>query len=125
MGMNVEAELKVRQEGEDPYIETFVTEAEARRHDALILLPAASVDIVCYSAEALLENGGTRSTDCDWEVVCILCRSDEEREPMTPLAMARNYLEMPGGTKSDYTAKEFADAIYYWSSQRGIKVKMS
>lgn len=122
-GMDVKAEVKLRQQGEDPTIETYVTEEEARRHNALVEIPAKRVDVVCYSAEALLENNGERSTDCDWEIVCLL--ASQEKEPMLPVAMARNYLEKPGGTKGEYSAKEFAEAIYYWSSQRGIKVRLN
>lgn len=123
-GMELKSEVKFRQAGEDPYVETFVLEAEARRCNALVEVPASRVDVVCYSAEALLENNGTRThLDCDWEIVCILASSGQ-KEPMLPLAMARNYLEMPGGTKGEYTAQEFAEAIYYWASKRGVKVKL-
>ena len=123
-GMKIKTEVKFRQAGGDPYTETYVEEDEARRCNALVEVPAKRVDVVCYSAEALLENNGTRThMDCDWEIVCLLA-STGEKEPMLPLAMARNYLEMPGGTKGEYTAREFAEAIYYWSSKRGIKVRL-
>lgn len=123
-GMALKAEVKFRQEGEDPFIEVFVEEDEARNHDALIITPAARVDIVCYSDVALLENNGERSGPCDWEIVCILATTGQ-KEPMLPLAMARNFLEKAGGTKSDYTATEFAEAIYYWASQSGVKVRLN
>ena len=122
-GMPLQAEIVTRQEGEDPYVEVFVSEKVAREHDALVLRPARTVDIVCYSAEALTENDGERSTDCDWEIVTILCTDEDEQGPMTPLTMARNYLEKPGGTRSVYTAREFAEAIWRHSTQRGITVK--
>ena len=122
LGMEVKAEIKVRQAGEDPFVETYVEEAEARKHDAFAEMPASHVEIVCYSAEALMENGGTRTTDCDWEIVTILAAF--RKEPMTPLAMARNFLEMPGGTKGVYSAQEFAEAIYYHSGRRGLKVRL-
>lgn len=123
-GMELKSEVKFRQVGEDPYVETYVDEVEARRCDALVEVPASRVDVVCYSADALLENNGTRTyLDCDWEIVCLLA-STGQKEPMLPLAMARNYLEMPGGTKGEYTAQEFAEAIYYWASKRGVKVRL-
>ena len=123
-GMELKSEAKFRQVGEDPYVETYVDEVEARRCDALLEVPASRVDVVCYSADALLENNGTRTyLDCDWEIVCLLA-STGQKEPMLPLAMARNYLEMPGGTKGEYTAQEFAEAIYYWASKRGVKVRL-
>ena len=59
-GMELKSEVKFRQVGEDPYVETYVDEVEARRCDALVEVPASRVDVVCYSADALLENNGTR-----------------------------------------------------------------
>lgn len=123
MGMPVNAEIVQRQEGEDPYVQTYVTRPVAEAFGALIDVPAKSVDIVCYSAEALEENNGHRSTDCDWEIVTILCREGSEREPMLPLAMARNMLEKTGGTMGNYTAREFAEAIWHHATQKGLRVK--
>jgi hypothetical protein len=33
------------------------------------------------------------------------------------MAMARNFLVLPGGTKAEYTAAQFAEAIIYWSTR--------
>ena len=74
---------------------------------------------VLYSAETLLENNGQRSGDYDWEVVCILA-STVESEPMDPLTMARNMLEKPGGTFADYSALDFAEAIWYWRQRVNV-----
>ena len=123
MGMPVNAEIVQRQDGEDPYVQTYVTRAVAEAFGALVDVPAKSVDIVCYSAEALEENDGKRSTNCAWEIVTILCRDSDELEPMLPLAMARNMLEKPGGTMGKYTAEEFAEAIWHHATQKGLRVK--
>lgn len=123
-GMNIKAEVKTRQAGEDPSIEIYVEEAEARRCNALVFQEAKRVDVVCYSADALLENNGSRSSDCDWEIVCFLAINRDVVEPMQPLAMARNFLEKVGGTKGDYSAKEFAEAIWHHHTQKGVKVKL-
>jgi hypothetical protein len=104
-------------------VEVFVSEKVAQEHGALVVRPARTVDIVCYSAEALMENDGGRSTDCDWEIVTFLCTDEDEQEPMTPLTMARNFLEKPGGTRSVYTSREFAESIWHHASVRGIRVK--
>ena len=106
-GTEVESKVVRRQEGEDLFIKSFTDQ-----HSEEVRF----VNIVCYSAEALSENGGERATDCDWEIVCVIA-SPVEKEPMTPLAMARNFLEKPGGTKSTYSAEEFAESIYYWSQR--------
>lgn len=119
--MIVNAEAEQRQEGEDYFISNYVNHSELVYFDLVDLMDKAEhVKIVLYSAEALTENGGERSTNCDWEIVCIIA-SPVENEPMEPLAMSRNMLEKPGGTKSDYTAKEFAESIYYWSQKVRVK----
>lgn len=124
-GMPIQSQVVTRQEGEDPYIETFVIPRHVGHYSRELVegIPAASVDIVVYSAEALLENDGERTTNDEWEIVTIIAKEGGLTEqPMTPLAMARNMLEKPGGTKGEYTAQEFAEAIWYWS-QRGVRVR--
>jgi hypothetical protein len=122
MGMPLRAEVFQRQEGEEPYIQIYVTPEDAIKF-GYQPQPAQKVDVVCYHKDALLENGGIRSTDCEWEIITILCSSGEQ-EPMEPLTMARNFLEKPGGTKGVYTAQEFAEAIWYHSdTKRGVRVK--
>lgn len=122
--MPLKAEAKVRQEGEDPYLEVYVDLKDAEKFGYKDI-PACYCDVVCYSADALLENNGKRTTNCEWEVVTLLCRAEAEIEPMAPLVMARNFLEKPGGTKGEYTAKEFAEAIYHHSSNRSFRVRTS
>jgi len=123
-GMPVQAQVAVRpgQEntGEKPHVETWISAENAQNYD-LIETPASLVNVVCYSAAALLENGGERSTDCEWEIVTILATPGEP-EPMHPLTMARNFLGLAGGTKSVYTAEEFARSIEFHSN-KGLKVK--
>jgi hypothetical protein len=119
-GMPLQAEVVRRQPGEDPYVEVYIDTLDAMKF-GISPTPAVYCNIVCYSAEALLENGGERSTFCDWEIVAILA-SKKEIEPMPPLTMARNFLEKAGGTKSIYSAEEFAQAIYD-NSIKGVKIK--
>jgi len=111
----VKAVSTCRQKGEDAFVRNYISTADAEK---MGLKPekAKYVSVVCYSAEALLENGGTRSTDCEWEIVTIIA-SPVEKEPMSPLTMARNQLEKAGGTKGVYTAEQYAEAIYYWSQR--------
>lgn len=77
--------------------------------------------VVFYSAATLEENEGRRSGDYDWEVVCLLAGPHEE-EPMDPLTMARNMLAKPGGTNCAYSATDFAESIWYWSSRAAAHV---
>lgn len=99
-----------RQAHEDGYLEVF---AGGERE------PAAHAAVVLYSAATLLENGGERTTDADWEVVCIIA-SPTADEPMDPLTMARNMLAKPGGTPCDYTAEQFAESVWYWAGRAKV-----
>jgi len=83
--------------------------------------PALHAAVVFYAAATLLENGGRRSGDADWEVVCLLAGPTAD-EPMDPLTMARNMLQKPGGTYCAYSAEEFARAIWYWSGRASAHV---
>lgn len=121
--MPLYAKATQRQPGEDPYVEVY-TLIDMLLTTGFEFKPerAKSVEVVCYSKESLLENNGTRSTDAEWEIVAVLCHGEEE-ETMEPLTMARNYLQKVGGTFTDYSAKQFAEAIYQHAcTSRKIKV---
>ena len=105
----VSAIVTKRRPDEDSYIQNYTPTI------GCVPEPANFVKIVCYSAAALAEND-ERSTNCNWEIIAIVA-SPVEYEPMPPLTMARNMLNKKGGTKSSYTAREFAEAIYYWSQR--------
>lgn len=122
-GLPVQAEITTRQDGEDPYVETFVWEEDATKWGTLIITPAIRVNVVCYSSHALLENGGERTTHCGWEIVSLNCDDGDGYVPMPPLTMARNMLEKPGGTRSEYTGHEFASAVWHYGTQKTLKVK--
>ncbi len=99
-----------RQPQEHPYIEvTAQGPCEPTRHAAVVL----------YSAATLLENSGTRSSTADWEIVCLIA-SSLDPEPMDPLTMARNMLAMPGGTPCKYSARQFAESIWYWAGRAKV-----
>jgi hypothetical protein len=101
----LQASLEQRQPHEAPFIRVTADGAPA---------PVRHAAVVLYSAAALLQNDGVRSSDADWEVVCLLA-GEVADEPMDPVTMARNFLEEPGGTFAPYTARQFAEAIWYWS----------
>lgn len=107
----LQAEVVRRQENEDNYITVFA-DAESE--------PVKFASVILYSAETLLENGGERSSDADWEVVCIIA-SSVENEPMDPITMSRNFLNKSGGTFCEYTAQQFAEAIWFWSNRADKK----
>lgn len=109
-GYDIVADVVKRQPNEDYYIQTKLAERQNYVPEEVNYAYA-----VCYSRAALKENGGEESK-YDWEVVCLIA-SPVKDEPMDPLTMARNMLEKPGGTKSTYTAEQFAEAIYYHSQR--------
>ena len=78
------------------------------------MLPCRHASVVLYSSATLLENGGVRSGDFDWEIVAVTA-GPWEKEPMMPLTMARNLLSKPGGTKATYSAEQLAESIYHWA----------
>jgi hypothetical protein len=99
------ATLERRQPHEEPYVRVT---ADGPRE------PALFAAVVLYSAATLRENEGTHGGEFDWEVVSLQAGPLAD-EPMHPITMARNFLEKPGGTFAPYTARQFADAIWYWS----------
>lgn len=102
------ARFAARRPGENPFV---TVEALGQKTEAV------AVEIILYSRELLVEEGEQPDADTDYEIVSINARTSLEPEPMTPMAMARNFLELPGGTKAEYTAAQFAEAILYWSTR--------
>jgi hypothetical protein len=76
--------------------------------------PAKRVRIICYSHD-LLAKDKENTTDAHWEIITVLAECDEEQAPMPPVTMARNFLNLDGGTKGDFTPEDFAKSILYWS----------
>lgn len=99
------AKFAPRREGEESVISIY---ARGQK------MPAKHVDIVIYSSEVLAENEENSST-AEWEIVSINARVTDEPTPMDPITMMRNYLHLPGGTKGDFSAEDFAKSVYFYS----------
>jgi hypothetical protein len=95
-----------RRAGENSYIQVS---AKAKKQTATY------AQVVLYSHDVLMENDEA-DTDAEWEIVAIKARPSKEDEPMMPMTMARNFLNLVGGTKGTFTAEEFAQSIVYWGS---------
>jgi hypothetical protein len=95
-----------RQEGEDPVLSVHGEPA--------LKAPAKRVRIILYSHD-LLAKDGDNTTEAEFEIITILAECDEEEAPMPPVTMARNFLNLDGGTKGDFSPEDFAKAIMYWS----------
>jgi hypothetical protein len=121
-GLPVQTRIEARQAGERPSLVHFVWYRDAVEHGALYEPRPAKVEVVVYSREALSEGNDKPDTDCDWEIVTLLCSSSAETEPMPPLTMARNQLREKGGTYGEYSGLEYAKSIWY-HSMRDLKVR--
>jgi len=107
---DIRTEVKPRREGEAPYIHVTAVGSKA---------DAASVQIVLYHKDVLAE-GKENSTDAEWEIISVNASASPDPEPMDPMTMARNFLEMVGGTKGEFSAEDFAKSIVYWSDKARV-----
>lgn len=121
-GLPVQAKVEARCAGERPSLVHFVWYKDAVAHKAFYRPLPAKIEAVVYSHEALSEGDDKPDTDCDWEIVTLLCSPSAETEPMPPLTMARNQLREKGGTYGEYTALQYAESIWY-HSMRDLKVR--
>lgn len=103
-GARLIAEFANRRAGEEPVLTVRVAGQKVR---------ARTVHAVVYHKGVL---GADAATGMDWEVVSINTSVAEGEEPMAPVTMARNHLGLPGGSKANYTADEFAKAIMFWAT---------
>jgi hypothetical protein len=107
------ATFKARSPNEEPFIDVVALRAVPK-------LRARHVDVVLYRHD-VLDSDATRDANgapvATWEIISVNARPTDAPEPMQPMAMARNFLGLPGGTQADYTAEEFARAIAYWSKR--------
>lgn len=107
----LKAVFGARRRGEEPYLDVVALGGEK--------LPAGYVEVVLYSHETLAADNEAE-TEAEFEIISINARATAEPEPMHPVTMARNFLGMAGGSKAEFTAEEFAQAIVYWS-RRAMK----
>ena len=78
------------------------------------LLKTGSVDLILYRHDVLAETS-EQTTDAHWELISFHAIPEGiEKMPMGPVTMMRNQLQLTGGTKGDYTSKEWAESVYFW-----------
>jgi hypothetical protein len=96
-------------------------EAPRKKTMALVdeLPDAKYITAVLYHKDVLAEDND-RSTECDWEVVAVLCQVDED-EPITPATMMANHFKADGGTATLMTPETFEaelrKAYNYWKNR--------
>ena len=96
---------------------------EAPRKKAMALvdeLPDAKYTMaVLYHRDVLAEDNDC-TTECDWEVVALLCQVDDD-EPITPATLMSNHFKADGGTATLMTPETFEaelrKAYNYWKNR--------
>lgn len=96
--------VAARQIGEEPYLQVCAKGAR---------LAAEQVDIVLYSREVLSETRENTHLEADYEIVSINV-APMGGAPMQPYTMARNQLQMVGGTKGTYDSDTWAKSVAFW-----------
>ena len=109
--IDLHVDFKKRREGEESHVSVTATGNK---------VSAKRVDIILYHRETLLADG-EEVVGTDWEVISINAYPEDAEPPMRPITMARNFLDETGGTKVEYTAEQFAEAIWYWSQHTGVR----
>jgi len=109
---SLKAEWIQRQTHEQPYIRI-----SARNGDPL---KAGRVEFILYRKDVLAENN-ENTTTADWELISIHAIPEGvEKFPMGPVTMMRNQLELPGGTKAQYSSEEWAEALEFWQKYAAL-----
>lgn len=106
----IQEETSPRREGEKPVTSRFIIGEKTK---------ADYVKVVLYRADVLAKDND-RSSDAEWEIICILAQP-YEKVPMHPHTMERNNNHDPGGTYREYTDEEWEEARSFWDSHVYIR----
>ena len=102
-----------RRPEEEPYIQVRSLNGKP--------LKAGSVSLILYRHDVLVENN-ENTTNADWELISInAIPKGENKMPIGPVTMMRNQLGLHGGTKAEYSSKEWAYAIRFWQKYAAIE----
>ncbi|MGE0201106.1 MAG: DUF3228 family protein [Candidatus Melainabacteria bacterium] len=109
-GMPLKATFEPRMPGEEPVLQVSVCGGEKQN--------ARCVEIICYSHAVLAQDGDAPEPQtARYYIVSLNAYPQSRPEPMRPVTMARNLLNLSGGTRPEvpYSPEEFAHAILYWA----------
>ena len=105
--------LVYRREGEEPYIQVRAINGSPTE--------TGKVELILYRHDVLAENN-EQSTDADWELIAFQAvPKGVDYLPMGPVTMMRNQLDLHGGTKAEYSSKEWANSIRFWQKYAAIE----
>ena len=109
----LKAESVQRQEREEPYIQIRAAIGSP--------LPVGKVEFILYRHDVLAENN-ENTTDAEWELISIQAVPEGvDQLPMGPVTMMRNQLELPGGTKANYSSEQWAEAVRFWQKYAALE----
>ena len=109
----LKAESVRRQEGEEPYIQIRAGIGSS--------LQVGKVEFILYRHDVLAENN-ENTTDAEWELISIQAVPEGvDQLPMGPVTMMRNQLELPGGTKANYSSEQWAEAVRFWQKYAALE----
>ena len=107
------AEQVKRRKNEEPYIRIRALNGNP--------LKTKNVDLILYRNDVLKETN-ENETDNQWELISFHAIPNEIKKlPMGPITMMRNQLELEGGTKGNYSSKEWAESIQFWQKYCFLK----
>ena len=77
-------------------------------------LKTNKVELILYRYDVLKETN-ENTTDNDWELISFHAIPEGVNKlPMGPVTMMRNQLQLPGGTKGNYSSEEWAESVDFW-----------
>ena len=109
----LESVPKKRRDNEELYISTKALNGKP--------LEIGGVDLILYRHDVLNETN-ERETDKYWELIAFHAIPKEvDTLPMGPVTMMRNQLQLTGGTKGEYSSKQWAEGVRFWQKYALLK----
>ena len=72
----------------------------------------------------MLAENDEQSTAAEWELISFHALPEGINEmPLGPVTMMRNQLELPGGTKANYSATEWAYSVEFWQNYAALETE--
>ena len=104
----IKAEVSKRRDNEEHYIKIKAKNGNE--------LETGKVELVLYRQDVLLETN-EQTTNKEWELISFhAIPKGINKLPMGPVTMMRNQLQLAGGTKGEYSSKEWAESVYFWQN---------
>ncbi|MFQ6612309.1 MAG: DUF3228 family protein [Fidelibacterota bacterium] len=110
---HLKADWVCRRESEEAYIRIRALNGKP--------IPAGKVEFILYRHDLLAETN-EQSSDADWELISIHAIPEGiETIPMQPVTMMRNQLQLPGGTRAEYSSAQWAEAVRFWQQYAALE----